>query len=232
MNAGYAGRGNFDYCCVLTGGSSGETQGRPMIDCGDSDVLLESAVGKLKIEGSGNTVRIGASSTLGGLEIQIRGSNNSLEIESGRIFGGAFFGFERVNNSKIRIGRRTTAGSGFSIQIHEQSDVTLGDDCMLSTGVFISSTDMHPIFDLATGERINVSRSIHIGDHVWLGRNVSVQKGAVIGDGAIIGQSAIVNKSIGANCLAVGMPAKTIREGVEWKRNFSDLPSASSNSMG
>lgn len=38
-----------------------------------------------------------------------------------------------------------------------------------------------------------------------------------IGDGAIIGAKAVVVKDIPAKCLAVGNPAKVIRENVAWK---------------
>lgn len=33
----------------------------------------------------------------------------------------------------------------------------------------VRADDSHPIYDGVTGERINPSRSISIGDHVWIG---------------------------------------------------------------
>jgi acetyltransferase-like isoleucine patch superfamily enzyme len=38
-----------------------------------------------------------------------------------------------------------------------------------------------------------------------------------IGDGAIIGANLLVNKDIPAKTLAAGVPAKIIKENIEWK---------------
>jgi len=37
-----------------------------------------------------------------------------------------------------------------------------------------------------------------------------------IGDGAVIGARAVVTKDVPANALAVGAPARVIRDGVTW----------------
>ena len=57
----------------------------------------------------------------------------------------------------------------------------------------------------------------------FLERKIQIQspkiilKGVNIGDGAIIGAGAVVTKDIPSKCLAVGNPAKVIKENVEWK---------------
>ena len=51
-----------------------------------------------------------------------------------------------------------------------------------------------------------------IGDHVWLGDGVAVLPGAEIGRGAIIGANSVVNGVIPARCIAVGAPARPIRQ--------------------
>lgn len=59
---------------------------------------------------------------------------------------------------------------------------------------------------------------VEIGDHVWLCEGVKVMPGVKIGSGSVIAAGAVVTKDIPANCLAAGIPAKVIREGVQWKR--------------
>jgi lipopolysaccharide O-acetyltransferase len=61
-----------------------------------------------------------------------------------------------------------------------------------------------------------------IGDHVWLGDGVAVLPGAEIGAGAIIGANSVVNRAIPARCIAVGAPARPIRQwdsqDEQWKK--------------
>jgi len=77
---------------------------------------------------------------------------------------------------------------------------------------------MHSIIETATGKRINPSKDIVVADHVWLGRGVTVLKGSSIGANTIVGANSMVTGEVPANCLAVGTPAKVIKEGVSWDR--------------
>ena len=50
-----------------------------------------------------------------------------------------------------------------------------------------------------------------IEDNVWVGEGVCIMPGVTIGKNAIIGANAVVTKSIPPNCVAVGIPAKVIK---------------------
>lgn len=54
------------------------------------------------------------------------------------------------------------------------------------------------------------SVGITIGKDVWIGCGARILDGVDIGDGCIIGAGAVVNRSIEANSIAVGVPARVI----------------------
>ena len=53
---------------------------------------------------------------------------------------------------------------------------------------------------------------VRIGDRVWIGSRVTVVRGGSIGDDAVIGAHAVVNRPVPAGCLAVGLPARVVRQ--------------------
>lgn len=53
---------------------------------------------------------------------------------------------------------------------------------------------------------------ITIGDNVWLGGGATVCPGVSIGDNAVIGAGAVVTKDVPANVVAVGNPARPVRD--------------------
>lgn len=50
-----------------------------------------------------------------------------------------------------------------------------------------------------------------IHKNVWLGEGVCVMPGVTIGENTIVGANSVVTKSLPANCIAGGIPAKIIR---------------------
>ena len=50
-----------------------------------------------------------------------------------------------------------------------------------------------------------------IGNNVWIGSGANILPGVSIGDNSIIGAGSIVIKDIPANSVAVGIPAKVIK---------------------
>ena len=54
--------------------------------------------------------------------------------------------------------------------------------------------------------------TVTIGDRVWIGEKAIVLKGVTIGRGSVIGAGAVVTKSIPEWSIAVGSPARVIRQ--------------------
>lgn len=192
------------------------------------NVVVNYGGGRLKkdIIGRNNRIDIMHKAFLDSTEIHIWGHNNRIVIqESVRIGKGCSFYMEG-NNISIIIGRGTTFTESCHFNAQENNvSIIVGEDCMFSNQIIVRTSDSHPIYSLRTKERINPAKSITIGNHVWIAPNTVVMKGANIGDGSIIGSRTIVSKGIPANCLAVGMPAKVVKEDIMWSREdlFSGL---------
>lgn len=56
------------------------------------------------------------------------------------------------------------------------------------------------------------STPISIGHDTWIGHGAIVMPGVRIGNGAIVGSGAVVTKDVADFAIAVGVPAKTIRQ--------------------
>ena len=118
--------------------------------------------------------------------------------------------------SRVEIGRGVGFAGSVSIAAHERAGVTIGSGCLIAEDVFISASDIHPVYDAASGERINPPADIRIGDRVWLGARAMVMKGVSIGHDSVVGAGAIVTGTFGPNSLIGGNPARLLRSGVRW----------------
>lgn len=128
--------------------------------------------------------------------------------------------------SLVVIGAATTIGGAHMIAA-EQRSIFIGDDCMLSNDIIIRTSDSHGIFDIATGERLNVAKDVILGAHVWLGNGVRLNKGSYIAPGCIVAQASVVSGiQTTASSIYGGVPSRLIRKGVAWSRTgkFEDVP--------
>ena len=176
---------------------------------------------RLRIDGDGNRIALGPGLSLRGKSrIHVVGSNNRVTI--GRSCGGNMRIDVETSGAILDIGDGCTMVGG-QLALHEPARMTLGKDCMLSAGVVLTVSDMHAIVDLETRTRINPGGDVHLGDHVWLGVRAVVLKGVEIGPGSVIGAGAVVSRSIPANCIAVGVPARVVRRKITWHRACAEL---------
>ena len=57
-----------------------------------------------------------------------------------------------------------------------------------------------------------MTKEIHIKRNAWIGARVNILLGVTIGENAIVGTGSVVTKDIPDNCVAVGVPAKIVKE--------------------
>jgi len=142
-----------------------------------------------------------------GRHVQIHGNlrvelGDRVAVRDGCQFGG---------NGLLRVGDRTVINAECILTAVEQ--IVIGNDVMIAPRVYI--LDVNHRF---TNRLIPISKQgydtepVFIGDGVWIGTGAVVTKGVKIGEGAIIGANAVVTCNIPAYTIAVGMPARVIKE--------------------
>ncbi|HEX7775296.1 MAG TPA: acyltransferase [Parvibaculum sp.] len=89
-------------------------------------------------------------------------------------------------------------------------NISIGSNTMLASGCYISDSDWHDTYDRT--RELNKYAPVMIGENVWLGVRTIVGKGVTIGENSIIGAGSVVTRSIPANCIAAGNPARVVRE--------------------
>lgn len=109
----------------------------------------------------------------------------------------------------LLLGKNSFINSDCKIRCHKE--IVIGENCAISHDFTIMDSDAHEL----DGSRN--TNAIHIGDHVWIGTRVTILNGVTVGDGAVIAAGALVTKDVPAGALAAGVPAKVLKEKVEWK---------------
>lgn len=113
-------------------------------------------------------------------------------------------------DSEIIFGKNNHFNNNCRIEANVR--IEFGNDVLVGVNCSFLDNDGH---NLAIDKRKNGIPNvapIRIGNNVFIGDNVTVLKGVTIGDNAVVGNGSIVTKSIPSNSVAVGNPAKVIRE--------------------
>ena len=119
-----------------------------------------------------------------------------------------FSNAERITAGRgLRLGARCHLWAG-----HTHGRITIGDDVLFGPEVMVTAAtyrfeDGHPV----TRQKMDEA-DVVIGDDVWLGTRAIVLPGAKIGDGSIIGAGAVVMGEIPPMSVAVGAPARVVRQ--------------------
>ncbi len=114
---------------------------------------------------------------------------------------------------QIQIGNNVQFNSDIHIGCIEY--IEIGDNCLLGSRILITDHD-HGTTEYDCLQLPPLERKLHskgpviIKKNVWIGDGVSILAGVTIGENSIIGTNAVVTKSVPANSILVGNPARLI----------------------
>lgn len=162
------------------------------------------------------------------LWFKLRGYN----IDIGVLFGGATALFESTKHA-IHIQKGTRLGRGVRINAGFNGTITIGKNSLVDDNTFITAQQSIRIgdntqisaytfitdFNHRTQDRRKtilsqgyIQNPVRIGNDVWIGAHTIILPGVTIGDGAVIGAGSVVTKDIPPYSIAVGNPAKIIKQ--------------------
>ncbi|NEU72825.1 GAF domain-containing protein [Hassallia byssoidea VB512170] len=159
---------------------------------------------------------------------------SSIEISDGvHIFKNVRLDGRGHENNKIYLGERVALERGVEIgaldntciHIDENTyiapyvciagpgNIKIGKHCMIAShsGIYANNHNFADLTVLIREQGVT-RKGIIIEDNCWLGHGVTVLDGVTIGQGSVIGAGSVVSKDIPPFSIAVGVPAKAIRD--------------------
>lgn len=109
----------------------------------------------------------------------------------------------------ITVGARTFIN--YNLTALDVAPIVIGEDCQIGPNVQLL-TPLHPLEAQPRKDRLETARPITVGDNVWLGGGAIICPGVTIGEHSVIGAGSVVTHDVPARSLAVGSPAKVIRQ--------------------
>jgi acetyltransferase-like isoleucine patch superfamily enzyme len=123
-----------------------------------------------------------------------------------------------VGCSKIKIGKRVVIRPNTMLfgDTYEPLNIsiTIGDDVMLGAGVhiYVNNHRFDHVHTSFIDQGYYPDEAVIIGKGCWIGANAIILPGVEIGENTVVGAGTIVTRSLPAGVVAVGNPAKVIRE--------------------
>lgn len=182
-----------------------------------------SASGKLLVEGKvkfllkrNSKLQIDESLYLGETSFGGNGRSSIIRLDENATFSvhgraSLYYGADVIifKNGRFEIGN-SFINSDCRIRCHES--ISIGNDCAISHEFSVMDSNAHAL----NGDRN--TQPVKIGNHVWIGTRVTVLSGVTVEDGAVIAAGSLVTHDIPERTLVAGVPAKVIKENVDWER--------------
>ena len=120
-------------------------------------------------------------------------------------------------------GSHTHLGShvyaNFNLTLVDDTHIYVGDHTMFAPNVILATAG-HPLLGALRERNYQYNMPVRIGRNCWLGAGVIVLPGVTIGDNTVVGAGSVVTKDLPSHVLAVGSPARVVRELGSHEREF------------
>lgn len=202
-----------------------------VVDAGEGNTVRVGANVTLSgiVEGDRNLVHVGDSVNVSSLEIRISGNDNTVIIERPMSIKGLKIycgNHVRANGVELAIDEGLSVEHGARFFLYNSANVLrVGRNCLFSNNLTVRCGESpHLIFDRSSGEYLDVSEGVFIGDHVWIGENVYLTKKASVADESIVAACSVVTKRFEEkHAVIAGNPARCVRRDVQWIKNHGHL---------
>lgn len=116
----------------------------------------------------------------------------------------------RCHEGNLRIGDKCVFGKDNTVNCY--LDIEFGEAALAADWVYICDFD-HVFSDINVPIKDQgiVKSPVRVGRDVWIGEKASVLRGVHIGHGSVIASHCLVNKDIPPYSVAVGVPARVVR---------------------
>ena len=140
---------------------------------------------------------------------------------------------EIQGTKQIRLGRDVLLYRALYLETQAAGEIVIGDDVVISRGVhLVAFTQIRIGTGSMLGEYSSLrdanhqfpaipntmlrdsghdSAAIILGNNVWVGRGAVILAGVTVGDNAVIAANAVVTKTVPANVVVAGVPARVIK---------------------
>lgn len=124
---------------------------------------------------------------------------------------------------RLVIGNRVSATSNLTVAA--MYEIVIGDDVMFASNINLTDA----LHGYASGDEpykyqpMGRGGPIRIGAGSWIGQNVVVLPGVTVGERAIIGANSVVTTDLPPCSIAVGAPARVIRQWNGSNREWSEV---------
>lgn len=152
-------------------------------------------------------------------------------VRENAVIGGYGFGFERDENDiPIRLPHIGGVVIGRHVEIGAMTTVCAGTIEPTIIEDYTKIDDhVHIAHNCHVGQKClitacaEISGSVFIGDNTWLGPNCSIINGITIGKNCFIGIGAVVTKSVPAEVIVTGSPARLLEDIKQEKDIYKEL---------
>jgi acetyltransferase-like isoleucine patch superfamily enzyme len=120
----------------------------------------------------------------------------------------------RCHEGTLRIGDKCVFGKDNTVNCY--LDIEFGAAAIVADWVYVCDFD-HVFSDVTVPIKDQgiVKTPVRIGPDVWVGAKVTVLRGVNVGRGCVLAAHTVVNKDLPAYSVAVGVPARVVRNRVD-----------------